>query len=218
MRLGLPRVNNRAMRLLSLRLLPVLALLLAGFTLSAPLAHAADPATPETARATQVKAAFLHKFASFVDWPDGSFPQPSSPLRIGVLGDPQLFQDLSELARDHDRDGRRVTVTRLAPGASLAGFHILYMHAASPARLDEILPQVPEGVLTVADTGGLPLRGSVMTFFMEDGKVRFDVSLEAAQRQRLRLSSRLLTVARNVLGRLAGDQIIAARPRALPLS
>lgn len=206
------------MRLLFLRVLSVSALLAVWLTLAAPLAHSAGPVAPEQARATQVKAAFLHKFASFVDWPEGSFPQPNSPLRIGVLGDPQLFHDLSELARDHTRDGRRVTVTWLAPGASMAGFHILYLRAGGPTRLDEMLPRVPEGVLTVADTDGLPSRHSVMSFFMEDGKVRFDVSLPAAQRQRLRLSSRLLTVARNVQGLLMGEQLIAGRARPLPLS
>jgi hypothetical protein len=90
-------------------------------------------AYPATPRDTLVKAAFLHKFASFVEWPDGTFTRPEAPLRIGIVGDEQVWRDLSELARDRDRDGRPVIVTRLGPGDPLTGQHILYIKAASPA-------------------------------------------------------------------------------------
>ncbi len=155
---------------------------------------------PAAPRDTLVKAAFLHKFASFVEWPTASFPRPETPLRIGILGDEQLWRDLAELARDRDRDGRHVTVVRLSPGDTLGGFHILYLKASSPARIADLLGYVPEGTLTVADSDGVHPRGSVLSFFLEEGRVRFGASLEAATRQKLRLSSRLLAVARVVLG------------------
>ena len=146
-----------------------------------------------------VKAAFLHKFASFVEWPQGAFERPDSPLRIGVLGSEPLWQDLSELARDRDRDGRPVLVTRLKDGDALAGYHILYLKA-STARMTELLQHVPDGVLTVADSDGAHPRGSVMSFFLEEGRVGFGISLDAAARQHLRMSPRLLAVARSIQG------------------
>ena len=121
----------------------------------------ATPAQSDRARESLVKAAFLHKFASFVDWPDGTFARPDSPLRIGVFGDEQIWRDLRELARDRDRDGHPVTVTRIGPGDSFVGYHILYLKAASPARITELLPLVPEGVLTVADSDGAHPRGTL---------------------------------------------------------
>jgi len=151
-------------------------------------------------RESLVKAAFLHKFSSFVEWPEGTFPKPDSPLRIGVLGDEQVLRDLRDLARDRDRDGHPVTVTRLGPGEPLNGFHILYLKGTSPARIAEMVQSVPDGVLTVADSDGAHPRGSVISFFLEDGRVRFGASVDAALRQKLRLSSRLLSVARNIQG------------------
>ena len=145
-----------------------------------------------------VKAAFLHKFASFVEWPEGTFSSPTAPLRIGVLGDPQVGRELRDLARDRDRDGRPVVVTALNPGDPLTGHHILYLRAASPVRISELLTQVPDGVLTVADSDGAHPRGSVLSFFIDDGRVRFGASLEAAARQKLRLSPRLVSIARSV--------------------
>ncbi len=163
----------------------------------------------QPARETLVKAAFLHKFASFVDWPAGAFARPDTPLKIGVLGNDTVWQDLTELAKDRDRDGRPVIPVRINAGEPLTGFHILYLKAA-PARIAELLPQIPEGVLTVADSDGGHPRGSVISFFLDEGRVRFGVSLDSATRQRLRLSSRLLQVARNVQGRLAPVEVPAS--------
>ena len=153
-------------------------------------------------RDTLVKAAFLHKFASFVEFPPGAFARPDSPLRIGILGDDLVWRDLSDLARDRDRDGRQVSVTRLAAGDSLAGFHVLYLKASSPSRIADLIATVPEGTLTVADSDGAHPRGSVLSFYIEDGRVHFGVSLEAAARQKLRLSPKLLAIARQVQGGL----------------
>lgn len=146
---------------------------------------------------TLIKAAFLHKFASFVEWPQGSFANTTSPLRIGVLGDDGVYKDLAETSRDRDRDGRPVQTVRLTPGDGLAGFHILYLKG-SDLRLAEWLARVPEGVLTVTDSDGPLPRGGVISFFLEEGRVRLGASVEAATQQRLRLSPRLLSAARIV--------------------
>lgn len=180
-----------------MRALPRRALLALG--LAPALAVRAQP-LPERPRESLVKAAFLHKFASFVEWPEGSFPRADTPLRIGVMGDEQVWRDLRDLARDRDRDGRPVMVTRLSPGDALTGFHILYVRASAPARITELLAGVPEGVLTVADSDGAHPKGCVLSFFVEEGRVRFGVSVDAAARQKLKLSSRLLSVARSVQG------------------
>ena len=162
-----------------------------------------------------VKAAFLHKFASFVEWPQGAFERPDSPLKIGVLGSEPLWQELSELARDRDRDGRPVIVTRLKDGDALAGFHILYIKA-SPARMPELLQRVPEGVLTVADSDGAHPRGSVISFFVEEGRVGFGISLDAATRQHVRLNPRLISVARTIQGLGLRPDSFAVRQGATP--
>lgn len=156
-------------------------------------------------RDTLVKAAFLHKFASFVEWPAGTFARADTPLRIGILGDDLVWRDLNDLARDRDRDGRHVRVTRPSAGDALAGFHILYLKASSPGRIADLIATVPEGTLTVADSDGSHPRGSVLSFFLEDGRVRFGVSLEAAARQKLKLSSKLVAIARRVQGAIARE-------------
>lgn len=182
------------MAALSLRgaLMSLVALVLAAGT-----SLAAAQSSRERASDTLIKSAFLHKFASFVEWPDGSFAHPVAPLRIGVLGDDAVFKDLAETSRDRDRDGRPVQPVRLAPGDAFTGLHILYLKG-SDSRLAEWLARVPEGVLTVTDSDGPQPRGGVISFFIENGRVQLGASVEAATRQRLRLSPRLLSAARTV--------------------
>ncbi len=158
---------------------------------------AAAQTARDRASDTLIKAAFLHKFASFVEWPQGSFANTTSPLRIGVLGDDGVYKDLAETSRDRDRDGRPVQPVRLTPGDAFAGFHILYLKG-SDLRLADWLARVPEGVLTVTDSDGPLPRGGVISFFLEEGRVRLGASVEAAALQRLRLSPRLLSAARIV--------------------
>lgn len=159
-------------------------------------------ALPAAPRDTLVKAAFLHKFASFVEWPEGAFARADTPLRIGILGDDQVWRDLSELARDRDRDGRPVVVTRLNANDALTGFHILYLKASTPSRIADLVATVPEGVLTIADSDGAHPKGSVLSFFLDEGRVRFGVSVQSAVRQRLKLNPRLIAAARQVQGAL----------------
>jgi hypothetical protein len=187
------------------------ALLAAGIACAlAPLPANAQGASPQRQRSALVKAAFLHKFFSFVEWPEGTFARPDTPVRIGVIGDDEILHDLRDLAKDRPRDGRPVTVVRVTPGESLAGIHILYIRQANVARMADTLSVVPEGVLTVADADSAHPKGSVMSFFLEDDRVRFGVSLEAAARQRLRLNSRLLSVARKIQGALDVRPTLAA--------
>lgn len=184
-------------------------LLVACGWLAGGAAALAQPTAAERPREALVKAAFLHKFFSFVEWPEGTFSRPDTPVRIGVIGDDEVWHDLVELSKDRGRDGRPVMPVRLAPGAPVSGVHILYLKAPNTSRMAELLAHVPEGVLTVADADSAHPKGSVLSFFLEDGRVRFGLSLDAAARQRLRVSSRLLAVAKQIQGAVNFQGLLA---------
>lgn len=149
-------------------------------------------------RDTLVKAAFLHKFPNFVEWPAGAFESPEAPVRIGVIGDDDLLRDLRELARDRPGEGRPVVAARLQPGEPWTGYHLVYIRGLSAGRAADLLAAAPEGVLTVVDSDGQHPPGAVLSFYVDEGRVRFGASVSAATRRRLRLSSRLLSIARQV--------------------
>lgn len=171
-------------------------LLLAGVQLAAH-GQAAGAAPRESA----VKAAFLYKFASFVDWPAGSFATPQEALVIGVLGDAAVAEDLTLLAAGRSVEGRPVQIRAFRDGEAPAGVHVLFVGTMRPARLRELLAALPGPVLVVTQQEGALRSGSVINFVAEGARVRFSVSLPSAEARGLRLSARLLAVAQEVEGR-----------------
>ena len=98
-------------------------------------------------------------------------------------------------------EGRRVEVRPIADGDTLDGVNILFLRDAAAARLGGSIADLePRAILVVTESAGGLRRGSVINFVLDGGRVRFDISLDEAARRGIRLSSRLITVARQVLG------------------
>lgn len=149
----------------------------------------------------RVKAAFLYKFASYVEWPAKSFARPETPVTIGVIGAESLATELVQAVAGRTVNDRAVTVKRLNAGDSLAGIHILFIGRAESARLDQLAQSAqPRSILTVTESAGALARGSVINFVLSDGRVRFQIALDSAEKSGLKLSSRLLAVAQQVTG------------------
>ncbi len=182
-------------------LLGVLGLLAALWLAPLWLCGAAWAQAVPVQRESAVKAAFLYKFGAFVEWPTGAFQRPDAPFVIGVAGDEAVAADLEQLVAGRNLDGRPVLTRRVGTEAgALAGLHVLFVGQRSE-RLRELLAAAAGPVLVVTDRdAGLRL-GSVINFSSEGGRMRFSVSLGAAEARSLRLSARLLAVAQDVEGR-----------------
>ena len=148
----------------------------------------------------QIKAAFLYKFGDFVQWPPASFTRPDAPFAIGVMGAEGVAAALEELVANRTVQGRPVVVRRMRRGESLAGLHMLFIGQSDPARLAETLAATKgQPLLTVTENDNAISHGSMINFVAEAQRVRFDVALPSAERGQLKISSRLLAVARRVI-------------------
>jgi len=158
----------------------------------------AQTLSPAAVSEQSIKAAFLCKFVGYVEWPDER-GLAGSALLIGVLESEAMADELVRITQGRTVSERHVTVRRLAPGDSLDGLHILFVGAREHARLDELLlPARQQPILTVTEAKGALADGSIINFTVDKQRVRFEVSLHAAERSRLKLSSRLLAVAQRV--------------------
>jgi hypothetical protein len=152
-------------------------------------------------RDSAVKAAFLYKFGSFVEWPAATFKGPQEPLVIGVLGDAAVADELEQLAAGRSVEGRPLKIRMLKDGEPPGPVHLLFVGSMRPGKLRDLLAAVPGPVLVVTQQEGALQAGSVINFVADGARVRFDASPASAEARELRLSARLLTVARNVEGR-----------------
>jgi hypothetical protein len=177
--------------------------LLSGLAALAWCAGSSATAAPEADDARtleqRVKAAYLYRFAEYVQWPESAFAQRDTPVTIGVLGSDSLADELAQAVQGRTINDRPVTVRRLKPGEPLTGIHVLFISRSENARLSQLAQGArPRSILTVTESDGALAQGSVINFVVADRRVRFEISLEAAEKSKLKLSSRLLAVAQQV--------------------
>jgi len=160
------------------------------------------PWTQAVAQATdiQVKAAFLYKFGAFVEWPQQTFAEPGTAFTIGVLGADAVAAELEQISAGRNVHGRPIAVRRLKRGDLVSGLHVLFVGQGEAARLAEVLRAAKaQPLLVVTDAAdGLP-EGSIINFVPVENKLRFDIAVATAERMQLKISSRLLAVARKVV-------------------
>lgn len=145
-----------------------------------------------------VKAAFLYHFVEFVEWPPAS-PLPPATVTIGVLGKDPFGDVLDKAILDKVMAGRTLSIRRFASIEALEPCEILFIASSEMARLPEILARLGHApVLTVGEADRFARRGGMIGLFLEDNRVRLEVNRAAAERAGLRVSSKLLAVARLV--------------------
>lgn len=153
-------------------------------------------ATPD-----QVKAAYLHKFAAYVEWPSGTFADSAAPVVVGVVNAQAVHAEMTRLIEGRPVQGRPMVVRPVAAERAQEGVHILYVGSDTPGSAQKILPLYRDRpVLTVTDAPDGIADGAVLGFVLDAQRVRFQASLPAAHRAGLTLSSRLLAVADRVVG------------------
>ncbi len=155
-------------------------------------------ASTQTASASALRAAFVFNFAKFTEWPADALPA-DAPAVFCIIDDPEMADTLERLMKGHTVGGHRTVVRRAASNQDLTSCHVLYIADLDAKRATALLNVVQHApVLTVADFENFAELGGVANLFIEDGKMRFAINVDAASKSRLHVSSRLLTLARIV--------------------
>lgn len=144
-----------------------------------------------------VKAAYLYKFAPFVDWPPSAFASATSPFQLCILGRDPFGANLDQAVSGQRVDEHRVVVRRLDRVDAASGCHVLYLGASSSQTTAEALRAVRGlPILTVSDNGREG--GAIIKFLVRDNRVRFDIDTAAAAASHMTISSKLLRLAMSV--------------------
>ena len=159
-------------------------------TTAALLAHA------QAASEAAVKAAFLYKFAAYVEWPAAS--RPDAPFVIATLAGDEVAAELAALLPGRAVAGRPAIVRTVREGESLRDVQMLFIGKRVGEARALVRAAQAQGVLTVTETT-LEASGAAINFVAAENRVTFEVSLEAAERSGHRISSRMLAVARRVV-------------------
>jgi YfiR/HmsC-like len=151
-----------------------------------------------------VKGAFIFHFAQLVDWPQDVL-SADRPVTFCVEGESAYTTALTAVAQGKQITGHAIQVREVREQDDLRSCHILFISGSDQRRVLGLLARVKDlPILTIGETADFARRGGIIGLCIEENKIRFDINLVAAQQVNLRISSRLLLLARNVIDGKAG--------------
>lgn len=155
-----------------------------------------------------LKALFLYNFGGYVQWPATAFQGPNQPFVIGVLGRAPLLETLSEIAASKRIGERRIVIQHFPSVADIRPCQILFVaRSVSPVEQRQAVERMMhQPVLVVGESDGFARGGGTVNFFVESNKIRFEINVEAARQQQLKISAKLLALARIVQSRDAASR------------
>jgi hypothetical protein len=170
------------------------------FLLGILLALPPTGAVAQVASEYDIKAAFLYNFTKFVEWPPEAFAAQSTQLKVCILGSDPFGKSLQSVLEGEEVQGRKLALLRVNTLYDPGLCHILFISRSERERIPAILAAVQGSpVLTVSETDGFADKGGAINFKVLDGRVRFEINQTAAERAKLKMSSKLLSLATRVL-------------------
>lgn len=145
---------------------------------------------------SRVKAAYIYNFTRFIDWPGEGSAENSEPVRICFVGNDPLRTMLGELS-NREVKGRPLQIVRIKDSGSFESCKIVFISRSEEAQLPLILQRLQgTHVLTVSDIPRFAHKGGMISFVTENDRVKIEVSQRAVRQAGLKVSAKLLEVAR----------------------
>lgn len=150
----------------------------------------------------QIKAAYIFNFAKFVEWPSETFSSAASPMNFCAFGRSQVADEMDSLVSGKNINGRPTKVRHLGKLEEIKDCQLVFVATGNGRQLQQLL-QAAKGtpVLVIGEALGFARSGGMIGFITENGKVLFEVNPGSAEESRLKISSKLLALARIVSSR-----------------
>jgi hypothetical protein len=147
----------------------------------------------------QFKAASLFNIAKFVYWPSGAFKSANDPIVCCVVGEGPFGRALEQQAGSKVIDQRKFVIQHVYEARQVAGCHILFVSSLERKRWRSLTNVVRgRGILTVGETEDFISDGGIVNFKVEGDKVRIEINVDHAERDKIQISSKLLSLSQIV--------------------
>ena len=149
-------------------------------------------------REYQLKAAFVFNFSQFIEWPEEAFASKDSPFVVTIVGQDPFAGAIEQAMAGKSVGTHPVVIKHVDAIAKFDRCQILFVPATEDQSIVNVLRRVIANspVLTVGESDAFIQSGGAIRFYTEDNKIRFEVNQEAAASARLKISSKLLRLAR----------------------
>jgi len=151
-----------------------------------------------------IKAAFLYNFIKFVDWPE-EFDKNKDTITLTIIGESPFAHHFDPI-KDKKIKNKKLRIRyfegyeEIEDKSVLKECHLLFVCLSEREHLKEIIKSTEGGcVLTVSEVEGFLEAGGVIRFVMHDKKVGFEINITAVERNKLKIRSQLLRLAKKVV-------------------
>jgi hypothetical protein len=191
-----PRCLVRGVSLLRVRRVSVLFMMACWLSISA---YSSIPQQNEENAEYPIKLAFLYNFTKFVEWPADSYRDANAPLAICIVGHDPFSPDLETELRTRKVGDHPVDVRPLRAADSVNACHVVFVPVTEKDHADKIMKGLQgSNTLTVGESEGFAALGGIINLVVEGNKLRFEVNPDAADRAGLKISAKLLSMAKIV--------------------
>lgn len=148
-------------------------------------------------RQRQVEAAFIYNFTQFIEWPKDAFASDSAPFVIGVLGQDPFDGLLARTMAGKKVGTHAVQVVYFASASDVKPVNLLYVPTSEDDHAGDALSRLNDApALTIGQSDSFLAANGGIRLYTEDRRMRFQINLHSTDHARLKISSKLLNLAK----------------------
>jgi YfiR/HmsC-like len=170
-----------------------LALLLATIVSLPTFANQHD----EMDRQGQFMAVYLFHFSNFIEWPEAAF-QNKHDFNICIDGVTEVNKYIHEIEGENVK-GKKIKIKKNVSAADIQNCQILFVSRAGGLKLNQLKDSLQNNsILLVSDKQNFIREGGMIEYFIQDNKLRVAINIDSANKNGLKISSKLLRIAKIV--------------------
>ncbi len=137
---------------------------------------------------SKYQALFMSKFIDYVQWPDGK-----ENLVVGIVGNSRVLIELQKTVGQKNK----ATVKKISSAADAATCDMIFLPTDQNKLFSTILSGTEgKSVLIITEGEELAKKGSVISFYVDQGKLKFYINKSAASSRGLQISRSLMSLAK----------------------
>jgi hypothetical protein len=146
----------------------------------------------------QIESAFIYQFTNFIEWPeDAQIVNKNGKFLISVYGSPQLVTELQASSNGKTIKGYPIEIRLFMKAEELMPSQIVYVKDPGADAFLQILKKIKgKGTLLISHAKGLGEKGSMINFFADEGRIKFEINRTSIETEQFQVNSRLLKLAR----------------------
>jgi len=145
-------------------------------------------------RQGQFMAVYLFHFANFIEWPDSAFNSIDS-FNICINGKTEVNKYISDIEGEPVK-GRKIKILTNISSDGIKNCHILFVSRNDYKRNKIEKHLFEKNILLVSDQESFISDGGVIQYYIENNKLRLKINNDLAKRLGLKISSKLLRIAK----------------------